>query len=101
MVRKKIDDFRKKKPELLDYPSEQSDTYECENNGYVFVLEQEIRLLNAREAGKVLGVNANTVYSLWNKNLLGYWMIHKSKKTNLRAIAEFLDKTQNKALDTD
>lgn len=90
--------MNKKNSASLDYSSAQSNI--CDNLN-ACPLEQEIRLLTAKEAGKVLGVNANTVYSLWNKNLLGYWMIHKSKKTNLRAIAEFLEKTQNIALDTD
>lgn len=87
--------MNKKNSASLDYSPTQSNI--CDTSP----LAQEIRLLTAKEAGKVLGVNANTVYSLWNKNLLGYWMIHKSKKTNLRAIAEFLEKTQNIALDTD
>lgn len=89
---------KKSVPAPLDYSPAQSNICDCRN---AYGLEQEIRLLTAKEAGKVLGVNTNTVYSLWNKNLLGYWMIHKSKKTNLRAIAEFLEKTQNIALDTD
>lgn len=62
---------------------------------------EEIKLLGAKEAGVILGVNANTVYSLWKKGLLDCWTIHKTKKTNLIAIGEFLERTKNMELDTD
>ena len=63
--------------------------------------ESEIRLLSAKEAGEILGVNANTVYNLWKEGLLDYWLIHKTKKTNLRAISEFLERTRNVELQVD
>jgi len=63
--------------------------------------EAEIRLLSAKEAGDILGVNANTVYSLWKKGLLDYWLIHRTRKTNLRAISDFLERSKNVELQVD
>ena len=59
---------------------------------------EEIRLIGAREAAKILGVNANTVYKLWAKGLLDYWRINMTMKTNMKAIGEFLEHTRNKEL---
>ena len=59
----------------------------------------ELKLIGAREAAKILGVNANTVYRLWSKGLLGYWCIHHTMKTNMKAIGEFLDRTKNRELE--
>lgn len=59
---------------------------------------ESIRLLSAKEASKILGVNANTVYNLWSKGLLDYWRIHRTMKTNVQAISEFLKRTKNKDL---
>ena len=59
----------------------------------------EIRLIGAREAAKILGVNANTVYNLWKKGQLDYWRIHKTKKTNLEAIKAFLVRYKNMELE--
>ncbi len=56
---------------------------------------EEIKLLSAKEAGEILGINANAVYDLWKKNLLDYWCLHGTKKTNLTAIADFLERTKN------
>ncbi len=58
----------------------------------------ELRLLNSRETAKILRVNTGTVYSLWSNGLLDYWCIHKSLKTNMKAIGEFLEKTKNTEL---
>ena len=59
----------------------------------------ELRLIGAREAAKVLGVNANVVYKLWGKGLLDYWRIHGTMKTNMKAIGEFLEQTKNRDLE--
>ena len=59
----------------------------------------ELKLIGAREAAKILGVNANTVYRLWAKGLLVYWCIHHTMKTNMKAIGEFLDCTKNRELE--
>ena len=56
----------------------------------------EIRLIGAREAAKILGVNANTVYKLWAKGLLDYWRINMTMKTNMKAIGEFLTKNKGR-----
>ena len=58
-------------------------------------LIDELKLIGAREAARILGVNANTVYKLWNKGLLDYGRIHMTLKTNLKAIGEFLARTKN------
>ena len=59
---------------------------------------ETVRLLSAKEASKILGVNPNTVYNLWNRGLLDYWRIHRTMKTNVQAISEFLNRTKNKDL---
>ena len=59
---------------------------------------ETVRLLSAKEASKILGVNANTVYNLWNSGLLDYWRIHRTMKTNVQAITDFLSRTKNKDL---
>ena len=56
---------------------------------------ERLRLLSAKEAAKILSVNPNTVYNLWNRGLLDYWCIHRTKKTNLNAIEAFLERTKN------
>ena len=63
--------------------------------------DAEIRLLNARETARILRVSASTVYSLWRNDLLDYWCIHKSFKTNMKAIGEFLEKTKNTELNVE
>ena len=55
---------------------------------------EEIRLIGAREAAKIIGVNANTVYKLWANGHLDYWRISMTLKTNLKAISEFLTKNK-------
>ena len=67
-----------------------------ENN--VTMTEKQIRLLSAKEAGRILGINPNTVYTLWNRGLLAFWQINGTLKTNLLAISEFLEKTKNQDL---
>ena len=55
----------------------------------------DLQLIGAREAGKILGVNANMVYKLWREDKLDYWCIHGTMKTNMNAIAAFLERTRN------
>ena len=54
-----------------------------------------MQLIGAREAGKILGINANLVYRLWHENKLDYWCIHGTMKTNMDAIAAFLERNRN------
>ena len=54
-----------------------------------------LQLIGAREAGKILGVNANMIYKLWHEQKLDYWNIHGTMKTNMNAIAEFLERSRN------
>ncbi len=56
---------------------------------------EELQLFGAREVGKILGVNANMVYKLWHAGKLDYWCINGTLKTNLSAIALFLDRYRN------
>ena len=72
----------------LDFPANQSGNCTVE----------EIRLIGAREAAKILGVNANTVYRLWARGLLDYWRINMTMKTNMKAVGEFLERVKNKEL---
>ena len=55
----------------------------------------EMQLIGAREAGKILGVNANMVYKLWRGKKLDYWCIHGTMKTNMNAIEAFLERFRN------
>lgn len=64
------------------------------------ICKEDIKLLSAREAAAILGVNANAVYRLRNAGLLDYWNLHGTKKTNMMAIAEFLEKTKNVDLES-
>lgn len=57
-----------------------------------------IELLSAKEAGAILGINPNAVYRLWKAGLLDFWCINGTRKTNLQAIAAFLDRTRNTPL---
>lgn len=57
-----------------------------------------IELLDAKEAGAILGINASGVYKLWKAGLLDFWCISGTRKTNLQSIAEFLEKTRNISL---
>ena len=77
---------RKNSDNNLDYSSNQSSNCTVE----------EIRLIGAREAAKILGVNANTVYKLWAEGHLDYWRISMTMKTNLKAISEFLTKNKGR-----
>ena len=54
-----------------------------------------IELLSAKEAGAILGINANAVYRLWMDGLLDFWCINGTLKTNLPAIARFLERYRN------
>lgn len=56
---------------------------------------EEMQLMGAREAGKILGVNANTIYKLWHAGKLDYWCLNGTMKTNLTAISEFLNRYRN------
>lgn len=55
----------------------------------------DLQLIGAREAGKILGVNANMIYKLWRENKLDYWCIHGTMKTNMKAIEAFLERFRN------
>lgn len=55
----------------------------------------DLQLIGAREAGKILGVNANMVYKLWREDKLDYWCIHGTMKTNMNAIEAFLERFRN------
>ena len=57
-----------------------------------------IELLSAKDAGTILGINPNAVYRLWMDDLLDFWCINGTKKTNLQAIVAFLDRTRNTTL---
>ena len=54
-----------------------------------------LQLIGAREAGKILGGNANMIYKLWHENKLDYWCIHGTMKTNINAIEAFLERFRN------
>ena len=54
-----------------------------------------LQLIGAREAGKILGVNANMIYRLGRENKLDYWCIHGTMKTNMNAIEAFLERFRN------
>ena len=54
-----------------------------------------LQLIGAREAGKILGVNANMIYKLWHEQKLDYWNIHGTMKTNMNAIEAFLERSRN------
>ena len=97
---------RKSSCTYLDFQGVRSDRYQCETDA---AMEADagtsrlsrIRLLSAKEAGQILGVNPNSVYTLWKKRLLDFWCIHGTKKTNLDAIAAFLEATRNQELHLD
>ena len=55
----------------------------------------DLQLIGAREAGKILGVNANMVYKLWREDKLDFWCIHGTMKTNMNAIEAFLERFRN------
>ena len=59
---------------------------------------EEVKLLSSREAAEILGVNPHVIYNLWERGLLAFWYIHKTKKTNLEAIHEFLENTRGRDL---
>ena len=62
---------------------------------------ENIRLLGSRETAQILGINPTAVYALWNKGLLDYWCIHRTKKTNINAIMDFLERSKNQELSID
>lgn len=55
---------------------------------------EDIELLGAAEVASILGVNKNMVYRLWDKKLLGWWLLNGTKKTTRTEIAEFLARTK-------
>lgn len=57
----------------------------------------DVELIGASEAAKLLGVNKNKIYELWRKNELTWWCVGGTKKTTREAIAEFLLSKQNTA----
>lgn len=90
----------------LDLFPEQSDEWSCQRaktplaGGESTQLDM-VRLMSAKEAGQILGINPNAVYALWRNRLLDYWNINGTKKTNLHAITMFLDATRNQVLALD
>lgn len=91
---------RKTSVSYLDFGALASDRYPCEraDSPQAEGMLNAIRLLGAKEAGQILGVSPNVVYALWNERLLDFWSIHGTKKTNLEAIASFLEATRNQEL---
>ena len=59
-------------------------------------MDNEVRLLSAQEASKILRVSRNTIYDLWDEGRLGYWCISGTRRTNLIAIREFLERERCK-----
>ena len=57
--------------------------------------EGELKLISARDAAKVLGVNPGVIYALWKDGRLDYWEINRTRRTNLMAIEAFLERTKN------
>ena len=97
---------RKSSCTYLDFQGVRSDRYQCETDEALEVDAgmgrlSRIQLLSAKEAGQILGVNPNLVYTLWKKRLLDFWCINGTKKTNLDAIAAFLEATRNQELHLD
>lgn len=73
----------------------QSDVWYDLNTKGVSPTMTNLQLIGAREAGKILGVNANMIYRLWHERKLDYWNIHGTMKTNMNAIADFLERSRN------
>ena len=55
----------------------------------------DVELIGALEAAKLLGVNKNKIYEIWKSNELTWWCIGGTKKTTREAIAEYLLEKQN------
>ena len=55
---------------------------------------EDIELLGAKEVAAILGVNRNMVYDLWERKLLGWWLLNGTKKTTRNEIADFLSRTR-------
>lgn len=86
---------------LLDLSQKQSNIYDYPEDSHAGsspLSASQLELIGAKEAGKILGINATTVYILWKQGLLDYWQIHGTKKTNLAAIIKFLEQTKNTEL---
>lgn len=65
--------------------------------GDVVVLNvvNDVELIGASEAARLLGVNKNKIYELWKNNELTWWCIGGTKKTTKEAIAMYLYSKQN------
>lgn len=50
----------------------------------------DVKLIGAKDAAELLGVNKNKIYELWKSGKLTWWMVGGTKKTTREAIAEFL-----------
>ena len=53
-----------------------------------------LHLIGTRNTGKILGVKTNIIYRLRHEHKLDYWCIHGTMKTNMNAIAEFLERSR-------
>ena len=59
-------------------------------------MDTELRLISAQEASKILRVSRNTIYDLWDAGRLDYWNVSGTRRTNLIAIREFLEREKRK-----
>ena len=55
----------------------------------------DVELIGAQEAAKLLGVNKNKIYEIWKHNEMTWWCIGGTKKTTREAVAEYLLEKQN------
>ena len=55
----------------------------------------DVELIGAQEAAKLLGVNKNKIYEIWKRNEMTWWCIGDTKKTTREAVAEYLLEKQN------
>ncbi len=46
-------------------------------------------------------LDQDAYHALWNRGLLDYWCIHRTKKTNINAIMDFLERSKNLELSID
>lgn len=80
----------------LDLSAKQSDL--C-NGSTDLRLFNELRLFGAREAAQILAVGPNIIYALWKNSMLDFWCINGTRKTNLQAIGEFLERSKNSQIE--
>lgn len=66
-----------------------------EGDGVFLNVVNDVELIGASEAARLLGVNKNKIYELWKNNELTWWCIGGTKKTTKEAIAMYLYSKQN------